>query len=235
MVVIAIPAFILLFVRIHAYYERAGRALRIDETPSAPRAQAHHRHRPGQPDLAPDRARALRGRVARPGGASRSPSCCRAPTRPTQRRRDAAGPVAAVGSRGAARVLHTEYASVVEPIVAFIDESGRAHPDHQVVVLIPVIRPDRWRYRFLHNQIDLVLSSVLRARTDIVVARVSLPPERIRPRPTPRPCPPDPLRSRTRLAERPERRAHPRHLHHAVDAERLNRCDMASATAARRM
>src|SRR6516225_7765050 len=35
-VVIAIPAFILLFLRIHAYYERAGKALRLDETPHQP-------------------------------------------------------------------------------------------------------------------------------------------------------------------------------------------------------
>ena len=35
-VVIAIPAFILLFVRIHAYYERARVALQIDETPKHP-------------------------------------------------------------------------------------------------------------------------------------------------------------------------------------------------------
>ena len=31
------------------------------------------------------------------------------------------------------------------------------------------------RYRILHNQIDLVLSSTLRKRNDIVVARVSVP------------------------------------------------------------
>ena len=58
------------------------------------------------------------------------------------------------------RVLHTDYASVVEPIISFIDEL-RAHDDRQIVVLIPVIIPDRVRYRLLHNQVDLVLSSAL--------------------------------------------------------------------------
>ena len=72
------------------------------------------------------------------------------------------------------RVLHTDYASVVEPIVSFIDEL-RAHDDEQIVVLIPVVIPDHVRYRFLHNQIDLVLSAALRTRTDVVVARVQLP------------------------------------------------------------
>jgi hypothetical protein len=72
------------------------------------------------------------------------------------------------------RVLHTDYASVVDPLIAYIDER-RAHGDKQIVVLIPVVIPDRVRYRFLHNQIDHVLSSALRSRTDVVVARVQLP------------------------------------------------------------
>jgi hypothetical protein len=69
------------------------------------------------------------------------------------------------------RVLHTEYASVVRPIVGFIDEQ-RARPDTQVIVLIPVVIPSRLRYRLLHNQLDLALSASLRHRTDVVVARV---------------------------------------------------------------
>jgi len=59
--------------------------------------------------------------------------------------------------------------------VAFIDQLRAEHPDDQLVVLIPVIRPDKLRYRILHNQIDLVLSSALRGRDDIVVARVTVP------------------------------------------------------------
>jgi hypothetical protein len=72
------------------------------------------------------------------------------------------------------QILHTEFASVVEPIVAFIDEA-REQDDQQIVVLIPVVIPDRFRYRILHNQIDHVLTAALRARTDVVVARVPLP------------------------------------------------------------
>jgi hypothetical protein len=73
------------------------------------------------------------------------------------------------------RVLYNEYASVVEPIVGFIDNIRAEHPDDQIVVLIPVIRPEKLRYRILHNQIDVVLSSALRDRSDIVVARVTVP------------------------------------------------------------
>jgi hypothetical protein len=72
-------------------------------------------------------------------------------------------------------VLYNEYASVVQPIVEFIDEVREEHPDDQIVVLIPVIRPDKLRYRILHNQIDLILSNALRTRSDVVVARVEVP------------------------------------------------------------
>jgi amino acid transporter len=72
------------------------------------------------------------------------------------------------------QILHTEFASVVQPIVAFIDEA-REHHDHQIVVLIPVVVPEHLRHRLLHNQIDRVLSAALRTRTDVVVARVPMP------------------------------------------------------------
>jgi amino acid transporter len=72
------------------------------------------------------------------------------------------------------RVLRTEYASVVQPIVAFIDDL-RQRQEEQIMVLIPVAIPDRVRYLFLHNHIDLVLERALRARTDVVICRVQVP------------------------------------------------------------
>jgi hypothetical protein len=74
----------------------------------------------------------------------------------------------------ALRVLSTEFSSVVDPLVKFID-AERASRDDQIVVLIPVVMPSRIRYRILHNQIDLVLSAALRSRTDLIVARVPIP------------------------------------------------------------
>jgi hypothetical protein len=68
-------------------------------------------------------------------------------------------------------VLHTEYASVAGPILAFIDRL-RDHRAQRIVVLIPVPTPDRLRYRFLHDHLDLVLTATLRSRPDIATARV---------------------------------------------------------------
>ncbi len=72
------------------------------------------------------------------------------------------------------RVLHTDYASIVDPIVGLVDQL-RAERVCQVVVLIPMVVPQRLRYRLLHNQIDLVLASRLHHRPDVVVARVPMP------------------------------------------------------------
>jgi amino acid transporter len=72
------------------------------------------------------------------------------------------------------RVLHTDYASIVQPIVRFVDELV-ASQNCQVVVLVPVVIPERLRYRVLHNQVDLALATELRRRPDVVVARVPLP------------------------------------------------------------
>ncbi len=72
------------------------------------------------------------------------------------------------------RVLHTEYAAMAGPILAFVDQL-RERKKEQIMVLIPVAVPDRLRYRFLHNHFDLVLSRALRDRSDIITARVPMP------------------------------------------------------------
>jgi hypothetical protein len=71
-------------------------------------------------------------------------------------------------------VLRTEYASVVDAILNYIDVTCQTHTE-QVVVLVPMIIPPRLRYRLLHNHLDLVLSAALRSRPDVIVARVSMP------------------------------------------------------------
>jgi hypothetical protein len=173
-VVIAIPAFMFLFLRIHAYYERVGKALRIDETPHEPhprrtivivpvnRLSRLTEHAISEAESLGQETIAVTVVLRTGDDAARW-----ADTLQRQWRRwDCGVPL---------KVLHTEYASVVDPIVTFIDRVKEDHPDDQLVVLIPVIRPDKFRYRLLHNQLDLVLSSALRSREDLIVARVSLP------------------------------------------------------------
>jgi amino acid transporter len=172
-VVAAVPTFVFLFTRIHAYYRRAGIQLGIGVVPARPLRKSTlvivpvinvsrlTRHAIGEAlslgqevvavfvaldpcDDGPSGAEALEQEWAE---------------------WDPGVPL---------RVLQTEYSSVVAPIIALIDEL-REPNDKQIVVLIPVVIPDRLRYRILHNQIDRVLSAALRTRTDVVVARVAMP------------------------------------------------------------
>ena len=173
-VVIAIPAFVFLFLRIHAYYDQARRELRIGETPRKP-------------------ARKYTIVIVPVNQVSRltEHALCEAESLGQEviavtvvLRGGDEGTRAADNLRREWRawdpgvnlhVLYNEYSSVVQPIVEFIDAVRRDHPDDQIVVLIPLVRPPKRRYRILHNQIDLVLSSALRGREDVVVARVSVP------------------------------------------------------------
>ncbi len=173
-VVIAVPTFIFLFLRIHAYYERAGKELRIDETPPKPvgkrtivivpvnrisRLAAH----------ALTEAKSMGQEVIAVTVVLQSGDEATRYVDSLEyhwRKWDPGVPL---------QVLHNQYSSIVQPIVEFIDEVREQHPEDQIVVLIPVIRPDMLRYRLLHNQIDLVLSHALRKREDVVVARVTTP------------------------------------------------------------
>jgi hypothetical protein len=171
-VVVAVPLFIVLFHRVELYYQRAGRELGIGVIPSAP-----------------DRKRTV---VVVPV------------TNVSRLTQHALSEAISLGDEVVAvtvvfdgetpglplsdvehqwqdwdpgvelKVIHTDYSSIVVPIVDFVDALA-AEDDRQVVVLIPVVLPDRLRYRLLHNQLDLALASELRRRPDVVVARVPLP------------------------------------------------------------
>ena len=151
-VVLALPAFIMLFTRIHRYYDQAGRALGIGRIPGKPQARPTAVVVPvtGVSRLAQygisvalsisEHVEAVT--VVRSGAGEESER-----VRELQRQWTRWNPGVPL------RVLRTEYASVARPIVAFVDRLRR-HCNEPVIVLIPVALPDRLRYRFLHNHID---------------------------------------------------------------------------------
>jgi amino acid transporter len=173
-VVVAIPAFIGLFMRIRAYYHRVAQDLRLDEVPPKPTGNR-------TVVIVPITAvsRLTRHALSEALSLSRSVYAIRVVL-------DGDG----IDGEEIARrlqaewaqwdpgvplvVLHTEYASVVEPILGYIDHTCQTHAE-QVVVLIPTIIPPRLRYSLLHNHLDLVLSAALRSRPDVIVARVTMP------------------------------------------------------------
>ncbi len=172
-VVLAIPAFILLFSRIHRYYQRAGVALGLGSIPPKPKGGPTMVVVPvvGVSWLARfgiSEALSLSDKVIAVSVVTDADS--QDPTRASRLEQEWAqwnpGPPL--------QVLHTEYASVAAPIVAFLDQLREQHTE-QIVVLIPVTVPDKARYRLLQNHYDLVLTNALRDRPDIVIVRAVMP------------------------------------------------------------
>jgi len=173
-VVIAVPTFMFLFTRVHKYYVKVAKLLAIGSSPKKPRGK---RTRVIVPlnnvsrlaERALSEALSLGDEVVAVtvvmDGGDEEDSDAEQEISDNWGRWHPGVPL---------KVLHTEYASVVDPIVKFIDETSDSCDD-QVVVLIPVIMPSHYWQRLLHNHIDSVLTAALKTRTDLVVARVVLP------------------------------------------------------------
>ncbi|HEV2375585.1 MAG TPA: APC family permease [Streptosporangiaceae bacterium] len=171
-VVVAVPAFIALFMWVRHYYDRVGQALGIGQIPAKP--QPRQRVKVVVPVIGVSRL----AEQAISSALSISSDVVAVTVVP-QEAEDDSGRAAEVQEQWARwnpgvplRVLPTEYASVAGPVVAFVDTLRRGHPDDEVLVLIPVALPSKLRYSFLHNHLDLVLSRALRACPDVAVARL---------------------------------------------------------------
>jgi amino acid transporter len=73
------------------------------------------------------------------------------------------------------QVLPSPYRFIVIPIVQFILDVSKAHPDRSIIVVIPELVEDRWYEYFLHNQRARLLEWVLLARGNERIFTVSAP------------------------------------------------------------
>jgi amino acid transporter len=172
-VVLAIPAFMLLFTRIHHYYQRAGQALGLGSIPPKPTAEPTMVVVPvvGVSRLAQfaiSEALSISDKVIAVSVVNDATS------QDPQRAERLQQQWAEWNPGPPLQVLHTEYASIAEPIVAFLDQLREQHSE-QILVLIPATVPDKARYRLLQNHYDLVLANALRDRSDIVTVRAVMP------------------------------------------------------------
>jgi len=171
-VVIAVPGFIFLFTRIHRYYRRVGVELGLGEIPGKPEVKP-------TVVIVPVVAVSRLARYAIGHALSISPHVVAVTVvedadGSAERARHVQQQWAQWDPGVPLKVLHTEYASVAEPIVTFIDEFREQH-DKEIVVLIPVALPDRLWEQVLHNHIDFVLTNALRTRPDVISARITMP------------------------------------------------------------
>lgn len=69
-------------------------------------------------------------------------------------------------------VIESPYRSIVQPLLAYLDEFSAQHPDATVMVFIPELVASRWWHGFLHNQTALRLKAALLFRPGTVVVNV---------------------------------------------------------------
>jgi amino acid transporter len=61
-------------------------------------------------------------------------------------------------------LLRSPYRLVIGPIISYVLELERKHPDRQIAVLVPELIERRWYYWFLHNQRAIALKVFLYAK-----------------------------------------------------------------------
>ena len=72
-------------------------------------------------------------------------------------------------------VLPSPYRFIVIPVVQFVLDLSKKHPDRSIVVVIPELVEDRWYEYFLHNQRGRLLEWMLLARGNESIFTVSAP------------------------------------------------------------
>ncbi|GGJ68548.1 APC family permease [Streptomyces brasiliensis] len=161
-VVIAVPLLMLLFARIERYYTAVGEELGLGRIPEAPD------RRTGSLVIVPlgevsklaqhavTAALALGDEVVAVA-VHADPSRTRALEEAWERWNP--------GVR--LDVIDSPHRSLVQPIVDYVQRAAR--DGRQIAVLIPEVEPRHRRYEILQNQRGLLLATVLRARTDVVV------------------------------------------------------------------
>lgn len=168
LVVVLIPLMVLVFLRIHAHYVSVREQLALPED-----AHPLEEERPPHAVLvlvpgatkgafqAVDYARSLAGD-------------CRAihievDPEKTPRLRDA---WMKYGANVALVILSSPFRSVVEPLMAYLDEVQRERPNTRVTVVVPEFVPPHWWQNLLHGHTGLVLKISLLNRKNVVVTNV---------------------------------------------------------------
>ncbi len=168
-VVLAVPGFILLFRRIHAYYARLASEIAVPELPPPPTAEATLVIVPVRDisRLTVDAISAARSFGDEVVAVTVAFAGVRNEGEP-----GASGRLEGRWEQWHPNVrlvtLTSQYHSVVRPLLRFIRSVDRqAH--RRVMVLIPELVPRTFWEQLLHNQLGLILALQLRNRADVVV------------------------------------------------------------------
>jgi amino acid transporter len=168
-VVVAIPLLILLFMRVHGYYDLVAREIRLDKKPAKPK--------PCEVTVVVPINNISRLTQEVLGEALSIGDHVVAAIVVFEDEEERATKIQlewAQWDPGVELVvLPSEYHSVVKPLVQYIN-SLKPGPARKVVVLIPVVLPRKWWHNVLHNHLDHSLTAALKHRHDVVVAKMPM-------------------------------------------------------------
>jgi hypothetical protein len=69
-------------------------------------------------------------------------------------------------------VLSSDYRSIVEPLIAYLDRIDACQGDDVITVVMPQFLAPRWWHNILHNQTALLIRLALLFRRGMVVTDV---------------------------------------------------------------
>ncbi len=69
-------------------------------------------------------------------------------------------------------VVDSPYRSVLNPLLDYIDNELRKHPNDLLSVVVPEFVTKRWYHQFLHNQMTFVIRTMLRLKPRVVVTSI---------------------------------------------------------------
>ena len=167
LIALIVPALMMLFVRIHRYYQQAGEEVRVW------RIRPPERQRCGHTVLVP-----IAG-LNRPAVESLIYACsiservtavhiCQSDEEKARFRRQ----WAEWGTDVPLVEIHSPYRLIVEPLLDYIDELNRQKPGELLTVVLPELVPMHWWANALHNQVALRLKLALFTRPGTVVTSV---------------------------------------------------------------
>ena len=71
--------------------------------------------------------------------------------------------------------INSPYRHVFNPLIDYVHEVKREHPDRQIAVLIPELVARRWYHHFLHNKRAAMLKALLLVRGDEDIVVINVP------------------------------------------------------------
>ncbi len=75
-------------------------------------------------------------------------------------------------------ILESPYRALIAPLVSYIGEIRRRHPNTVLMVVVPEYVPEHWWEQALHSQTALRLKAALLFRRDVIVISVPYHQER---------------------------------------------------------